>query len=332
MDVVGRTARYVGLLAVSIACVLITVKHADALSANVDDVYAAVGDGNVRHYSSDGVLLETLHLPGATERTTGMAFDGAGNLLSTAFDQNFVAKFNPTGTFVGNFGSGYSTPESIVLDRSGNVYVSSVGSAGIKEFDSAGNLLHTFITGTRVDWMDLRADQTTMLFTQEGGLVRSVNVSTGVLGPNFATGLNDAFALRILPDGTVLVADGANIKRFDASGTLIHTYTIPGEGRLFALNLDPNGTSFWSGDINTGDILKLNIASGAVQETIHTGVPNQQPARALAGLLIAGELTVGGPGPSTPPVTGVPEPSSLLLMAWGLAGLAGFAQWRMRRY
>jgi len=169
-----------------------------------------------------------------------------------------------------------------------------------------------------------------MLFTQEGGLVRTMNVSTGVLGPNFATGLSDAFALRILSDGTVLVADGTNIKRFDALGTLIHTYTIPGEGRLFALNLDPNGTSFWSGDINTGDILKLNIASGTVQETIHTGVPNQQPARALAGLLIAGELTVGGPGPTTPPVTGVPEPSSLLLMAWGLAGLAGFAQRRMR--
>jgi hypothetical protein len=98
---------------------------------------------------------------------------------------------------------------------------------------------------------------------------------------------------------------------------------------LFALNLDPNGTSFWTGDINTGDIVELDIASGAVQETIHTGVPNQQPARALTGLLIAGEITVGGPGPGPGP--SVPEPSTFLLLGSGLAGLAVFAQRRTRR-
>jgi PEP-CTERM motif-containing protein len=327
MDMVGRIARCVSLLAGAVACVLVAVTPAHALPTSLGDVFAAVGDGNVRHYSAAGALLETLHLPTATQRTTGMAFDAGGNLLATAFDQNFVAKFDSTGTFIGNFGSGYSTPEAIVIDKSGNVYVSSVGSIGIKKFDSVGNLLTTFIAGTRVDWMDLTADQTTMLFTQEGSAVRTVNVTTGVPGSNFAA-TSHAFALRILPDGTVLLADGANIKRFNASGTLIHTYTIAGSGLLFALNLDPDGTSFWSGDIDTGDITKLDITSGAVQETIHTGVPNQQPARALAGLLIAGEITVGGP---PPPVSSVPEPSTLLLLGWGLAGLAIFAKRRVRR-
>src|SRR5436309_15410712 len=101
MDMVGRTAWRVSLLAGAIACVLVAVAPAHALPVSQGDVFAAVGDGNVRHYSPAGTLLETLHLPGATQRTTGMAFDAAGNLLSTAFDQNFVAKFDNTGTFVG---------------------------------------------------------------------------------------------------------------------------------------------------------------------------------------------------------------------------------------
>jgi hypothetical protein len=40
---------------------------------------------------------------------------------------------------------------------------------------------------------------------------------------------------------------------FDSSGALIKTFILPGnEGQDFSLNLDPNGTDFWTGDSVSG--------------------------------------------------------------------------------
>jgi hypothetical protein len=289
------------------------------------DVFAAVGDGNVRHYSASGTLIETLSL-GVTERTTGMAFDAAGNLYATGFDANVVKVFNNQGVLQGSFGSGYSFPESIVFDKAGDVYVSSVGATGIRKFDSSGHLLATILAGTRVDWMDLAADQTTMLYGQEGSAIHRVNVATNTPLSDFGAA-NEAFALRILPDGSVLLANGGNILHYNAAGTVIKTYTIPGSNTLFALNLDPNGTSFWTGDIGNGVITKLDIATGNILETINTGVPDLQPTRALAGVAIFGEPTAGGPGPAA---VGAPEPASLTLLSLGALGLLGYG-WRRRQ-
>src|SRR5437867_591128 len=129
---------------------------------NSGDIFAAVGDGNVRHYSAGGVLIETLSL-GVTQLTSGMAFDASGNLYATGFYANVVKEFNNQGVLLGDFGGGYSRPESIVFDKSGDAYVSNELNGGIRKFDSAGNFLMTILPGMRVDWMDLAADQTTML-------------------------------------------------------------------------------------------------------------------------------------------------------------------------
>ena len=280
---------------------------AHAAPFHVGDIFAAVGDSNldgtseVRRYSSAGALQETLNLTGASGLTTGMAFDGSGTLYATAFSANLLKTFDKTGVLLGNFGSGYSMPESIVFDSAGHVYVSSVGGAGIKKFDAAGNLLATYISGTRVDWMDLAADQTTMFYTQELSAISRVDVSTepGTSLPDFVnTGAANSFALRILPGGSVLVANGGDIRLFDASANLVRTYDVTGEDLWFAVNVTPDGTSFWSGNLQTGNLYQFDIACGGVSACttttgfIATGVPNQQPTRALAGVAIFGERTV----------------------------------------
>jgi hypothetical protein len=76
--------------------------------------------------------------------------------------------------------------------------------------------------------------------------------------------------MRTIPVGTlagdVLVANSINAVLLDASGNIIKTYTLPGNGgEDFALNLDPNGTDFWTGNIATSNIWEVNIATGAIQ-------------------------------------------------------------------
>lgn len=272
--------------------------RADHIPFNIGDVFAGVSNGKVQHYSPNGTLLETLDtLQGGF--TTGMGFDAAGNLYVTNFDAGNVRKFNNKGGLIGTFGSGYSgSPESIVFDKDGNAYVGAVnGDDDIRKFGPDGNPLAQYdvLTGPRgSDWIDLAADQCTILYTSEGTEIRRFNVCTNTQLPDFATGLHGAaFALRILSDNGVLVADNTDIHRLDSSGTIQKTYDVQGEDCWFSLNLDPNGKSFWSGDFCSSNFYKFNISTGEKElGPINTGTGSFT----LFGLVVAGELQTAGAG------------------------------------
>ena len=261
--------------------------QAGIASANfqLGDVFAAVNGGRVNWYRSNGTFVQQLQ--NGTGFTTGMAFDSDGKLYVTQFSENRVAVYNTDGSFSNSFGGGYTTPEALVFDAAGNAYISNVGGTGIRKYAANGTFIQVYAAG-RVDFLDLDPDQCTMYFGQEGRQVLRYNVCTNAAMTPFSGATSQAYSLRLLANGTMLVANGPNIVRLNASGTVVQTYDPNGEDNWFALNLDPNGTSFWSGSFGSSNFYRINIATGAVElGPINTGTGGSS----FFGLAVFGEIT-----------------------------------------
>jgi hypothetical protein len=302
------------------------------------DVFASIGSGTVDVFTPTGVSVCDLNDGTGATFTTGSGFDKVGNFYVTNFGPAGVAKFNNSGGLVaGTFMApgGQPTPESFspisVGPFAGSSFVGGPGGTAIDQYDTAtGALIKSFTVqggnGTGgTDWVDLGLDGHTILYDGEGTVIRTFDLATNTQGPDFATAPNaSVFALRVIPDGAftgdVLAADSADAVLFGANGSLIKSYDLPGNGgQDFSLNLDPNGTDFWTGDSVSGLIWEVNIATGAIDEQFNTG-----HAGTFFGLSVFGEITSGGGGT-------VPEPSTWAMMLLGFLGLGALGYRRTRR-
>jgi streptogramin lyase len=301
----------------ALVALLLLPAAAQAFEFQIGDVLAGL-QGQVQVWRGSAIV-NTLTVP--PTYTTGMATDKAGNVYVTNLVT--VTKYDKTGAVLANpFVTPGGTPESIVFDKAQNFYLSDVGGGiGVTKYDLSGNKLATYSNIGRTDWIDLAQDQTTLYYTTEGNFVGRYDTVTGTVLSNFATGLTggSAFALRILSDGGVLVADGAFVQRLDSAGNKIQTYDVTGEDTWFALNLDPDGKTFWSGNYGTGKFYHFDIASGSqIGSAYDTGTGYYS----LFGLAVYGEITQGGGGVTTP------VPPALLLFGSALLGLIGFRRFQ----
>jgi hypothetical protein len=295
---------------------------ASAQAFTLGDVFASVGNGEVNVYTPTGTLVQTLN-NGLGTITTGSAFDSQGNFYVTNFTSpaGSVSEFNASGTLLGNFGSGYTADsESIVFGSAGNSFVGEAdGDHHVQELSPTGANIGQFFPAVQdrgTDWVDLAGDQHTLFYTSEGTSIKRFDVATNTQLTDFATGLpgSAAYAFRILSDGGALVADSNAVLRLNSSGAVVQTYlSTSGSTELFALNLDPDNQTFWTGDLNSGIIFHVDIATGAIVNEINTGAPGS-----LAGLSVFGQITAA-----------VPEPPVYLL---GLIGLVAVMVVPCRRW
>jgi hypothetical protein len=274
------------------------------------DVLLSIGGGKVELHTPSGTLVKTLDSTTGTNENDGLCFDAAGNLYSTnGFSYGSVAKFDDTGTLVNkNFVSPSDTanghPESCVVDSSGHVFVGLPDSSptAIQEYSSTGTLMHTFDVMKQSrgsDWLDLAKDQCTIYYTSESTSVLRYDVCTSTQLAPFATGLpGPCFAHRLLSDGSVLVACQADIVHLSSTGTVLNTFTaasLGDTGDLFAMNIDPDGKTFWTADYGSGLVIHANISNGAVVGHFnHSGGSGP-----FGGLAVVGELTQALPTTTT---------------------------------
>jgi hypothetical protein len=317
-----------------------TMPRAMAGSPYVEgDVFASVGNSTVKVFTPTGALAVSLNDASGAAFTTGSAFDASGNFYVTNFGSGTISKFDNSGNLVApSFMSSNNTPESIVVAGTGpftgSSFVGGPGAAVINQFNtSTGALIHSFsVAGGNdtggTDWTELQsASSSNILYNGEGTKILSFNLATSTQNADFTSAateaaLNHIFAFRVVPSGAfagdVLVANSIDAVMLNASGNIIKTYTLPGDlGTDFSLNLDPNGTDFWTGDAASGLMWEVNIATGAIDEQWNTGA-----AGTFFGVSVFGEETVVS---ATTPV-----PASLVLFGTGLFGGLGLLRRRRK--
>lgn len=282
------------LFATTVSFLLLSTHVHYANAFEKGDVFAAIGNGQVVRFNKDLQWLETFNT-GLGGFTTGMAFDSEGSLLVTNFSDGTITKITRLGEIEqpNPFITVDDGNESIVFDSLGNFYIGVAdGSKNIFKFDPSGKLIQRFDVETEekgADWIDLAADQRTIYYTSEGRRILRFDIEANEQLPDFAKLDDDggrAFALRILDDGGLLVADTLNIKRLDAKGRVIQKYDIENQqDDWFALNIDPGGKSFWSGGFTNNTLAKFDLSTTEVLAT--TKIEGS-----LGGVTVAGEIPV----------------------------------------
>lgn len=204
--------------------------------------------------------------PSQRQPVIAVAAAPGGTVLGLILRDNtfYVARVTPEGASapVAVGPAGVWTPETLVVARSGAMYVLAHSGANTVLFAFAAN---GQLTGTHpmpgAGSIDLAADQCT-LWIAGGSAIRRYDVCTGAPLPDFLAG--GARAVRVLPDGGALVLDGT-VKRYSAAGTLVRTYTFPeSSSTVFgAIALAEGGARGFAANLCFEELFSFDVESGA---------------------------------------------------------------------
>jgi sugar lactone lactonase YvrE len=214
----------------------------------------------------------------------GMTFDSVGNLY-VALQSGYLGVFTNQAagpTAFGHYPNADNSAYSLVIDPSGNSIVSELFITGdeqptVLQYSSGagptGSPSATYYpaydtSSVPAFWLELLDTGDTIAYTLGSNTVKVFDLGEQLqhpdIVPNPALTTPTLYALRELPDTSLLVANGNQIVRMSQAGTVLKTYTA-GTSALFQnLNLDPDGASFWTNDELSGTVFQINIATGTV--------------------------------------------------------------------
>jgi hypothetical protein len=147
--------------------------------------------------------------------------------------------------------------------------------------------------------LELLADRCTLLYTTgaehfAGNRVQRMNLCTRTAMPDFAVLPRDSYAgaIRQLPNGEVLVANGDAVLHFTAAGTLMRSYEV---SRVTHIALSPDAKSFWAAGVHDHEGI-LRRYDLAMPYSVNPAVPLGNPQRkssetpeATTALVVIGE-------------------------------------------
>ena len=306
----SRYTTYVG-------CMLLTcagVSSADPGQFQPGDIFVAVGGGTYDVHDRAGNYRYSLDQgDGGYTADCGFSPD-LSRLVTTNYTQSRlfvfedgVAEAGPQVIETGDVSPG-GHAGAVVFDEAGNLFVGHPdGNSLIHKYSPGGGLMETFeveVEERGSNWLDLAVDQSTVFYTSQGRFVHRYDTGTGSQLEPFAElpGEGHAQSVRLLAPGDgsggLLVADGIDVKRLDRNGEVVHTYDLPDHDSWFAINLDPDGRTFWATDHGSDEVVRFGIGSGAVHSSFAAGGGNT-----VFGVCLKGEITAATQAVTSLPTT-----------------------------
>jgi DNA-binding beta-propeller fold protein YncE len=216
--------------------------------------------------------------PGRFTHLSGVAAGPEGTLYLVSQDAHHILTMRPDMSFVGLWGGPgtaqgrFSYPASVAVGADGTVYVADLGNSRIEVFDRGGRFLAAWDGYPRSDYptrmfpftpidVTVAPDGTVLVvdsylnqilaFDRQGTLRTRWNVTLATEGPSAA------FAAAVDDRGRVLVVlNGARLRLFDLSGTILDTWRLPET----SLDVAAHGDRVYLTP-GTGDIMGLRILS-----------------------------------------------------------------------
>jgi Secretion system C-terminal sorting domain/Beta-propeller repeat len=253
------------------------------------DIFLGQGGGLIQWRDSNHVLIKTINTGDANSNGIGLRIHPiTGQLWVTNPQQvpgisSSIRIINTDGTpgSTINIQSYQKTPTSITFDSKGNAYVGGLwNDTGdeIVKIDPTGTTIldHFKISSDGIvygaEWVEMDCNDSIIYYTTLRAKIKRYNVITHQQLPDFAD-LNTTstwlFAMRLLPDSTIITASADNrIVRINAAGTIIKNYTPANLCGYFGMAANPGGKSFWAGGLAFyGPMYKFDIASGIVLDS-----------------------------------------------------------------
>ncbi len=260
----------------------------------------------VRRYTTAGLAVDgwaTLMQNSFGNIATGFCRAPNGDVLSTRFNTSQgPVLMSASGTVLdASFGGLIGNDESCAFDEDGNAWIGeavslSATDALLRHIAADGRILDTVQVpvGERgTDWIELDANQCTLFYTSEDSDVRRFDVCTHEVMANF-TSLPDepCYAVRQLPNHDLMFTCRNHIYRYDQNAAFVREYTRESLGEtdsngLYAIQLDPDGQTFWTGGVISGRVVRARIDDGTVVTSFTTG------SGGVNGLLVQDEFVAG---------------------------------------
>ncbi len=202
---------------------------------------------------------------------SGMTIGPSGNLYVTQYNNSTVTYYSSGVTYIGALGSGYTNPDGIVFDSSGNAYVVDAGAGAVYKITSAG-VKSTIVTGLGTPY-GIAIDASNNLYVTNTGSSQIRKYSTaGVLLLTISTNVSSPTDVRVDASGNIysLNAGTNNVTKYTSAGAYSSIFASGFSGP-FAIGISSTG-NVYVGDSGNNRVDIYNSA-GTLLNTISVTNP-----------------------------------------------------------